>query len=71
VRSKVGSFVEGIHPVGDIITKISVNFMINLHLALLFACLFLWVVICVVITEFIFIGISCICCMYMFTVISV
>jgi hypothetical protein len=45
--------------------------VINLHVALLFTCLFLWVIICVVITVFIFMGISCICCMYMFTVISV
>jgi hypothetical protein len=35
--------VEGLHTVGDIITKISVNCVINLHDALLFTCLFLWV----------------------------
>jgi hypothetical protein len=56
--------VEGLHIVGDIITNIHANCMINLHDALLFTCLFLWVIICVVITVFIFMGISCICCMY-------
>jgi hypothetical protein len=35
--------VEGLHTVGDIITKISSNCVINLHVALLFTCLFLWV----------------------------
>jgi hypothetical protein len=40
---KVGRFVEGLHAIGDILTKISVNCVINLHAALLFTCLFLWV----------------------------
>jgi len=35
--------VEGLHAVGDILSKISVNCVINLHVALLFTCLFLWV----------------------------
>jgi hypothetical protein len=35
--------MEGLYTFGDIITKISVNCVINLHLALLFTCLFLWV----------------------------
>jgi hypothetical protein len=43
VWSKDGKFVEGLHAVGDIITKITVNCVINLHVALLFTCLFLWV----------------------------
>jgi hypothetical protein len=43
VWSKAGRFVEGLHAVGDILTKISVNCVINLHVALLFTCLFLWV----------------------------
>jgi hypothetical protein len=43
VWSKAGRFVEGLHAVGDILTKISVNCVINLHAALLFTCLFLWV----------------------------
>jgi hypothetical protein len=43
VWSKVGRFVEGLHVVGDILTKISVNCVINLHAALLFTCLILWV----------------------------
>ena len=64
--------MEGLHVVGEIITKISANCVINLHVALLFTCLFLWVIICAVITVFIFfMGISCMCCMYMFIVISV
>jgi hypothetical protein len=36
--------MEGLHAVGDIITKISVNFVIKLHVALLFTCVFLWVI---------------------------
>jgi hypothetical protein len=63
--------MEGLHAVGDILTKISVNCVINLDAALLFTCLFLWVYLCVVIIVFIFMGISCIRCMYMFTVIFV
>jgi hypothetical protein len=43
VWCKVGKFFEGLHTVGDILTNISVNFVINLHAALLFTCLFLWV----------------------------
>jgi hypothetical protein len=43
VWSKAGRFVEGLHAVGDILTKISVNCVINLHAALLFMCLILWV----------------------------
>jgi hypothetical protein len=35
--------MEGLHVVGDILTKISVKCVINLHVALLFTCLFLWV----------------------------
>jgi hypothetical protein len=71
VWSKVGRFVEGLHAVGEIISKISVNCVINLHVALLFTFLFLWVIICAVITVFIFMGISCIFHMYIFIVISV
>jgi hypothetical protein len=40
---KAGRFVEGLHAVGDILTKISDNCVIKLHAALLFMCLFLWV----------------------------
>jgi hypothetical protein len=43
VWSKAGWFVEGLHVVGDILTKISVNCVINLCDALLVTCLFLWV----------------------------
>jgi hypothetical protein len=71
VWSKDGRFVEGLYAVGDILTKISVKCVINLHAALLFTCLFLWVIICMVIIVYIFMGISCICCMYMSTVILV
>jgi hypothetical protein len=35
--------VEVLHEIGDILTKISVNCVINLHDALLFTCLILWV----------------------------
>jgi hypothetical protein len=70
VWSKAGRFVEGLHIVGDIITQISANCVINLHSALLFTCLFLWVIICAFITVFIFMVISYICCMYMFTIIQ-
>jgi hypothetical protein len=41
--SNDGRFMEGLQAVGDILTKISVNCVINLHVALLFMCLFLWV----------------------------
>jgi hypothetical protein len=65
VWSKDGRFVEGFHVVGDILTKISVNCVINLHVYCY------GFILCVVITAFIFMGIACICCMYMFTVISI
>jgi hypothetical protein len=71
VWSKAGRFVEGLHAVSDILTNISANCVINLHAALLFTCLFLWVIICAIITVFTFMGISYICCMYMFTIILV
>jgi hypothetical protein len=41
VCSKAGRFVEGLHVVGDTLTKISFNCVINLHAALLFSCLVL------------------------------
>jgi hypothetical protein len=63
--------VDGLHAVGDILTKISTNCVINLHAALLFTCLFYGFIICVIITVCMFMGISCICCMSVFTVISV
>jgi hypothetical protein len=63
--------MEGLNTFGEILTKIGVNCVIKLHVALLFMCLFLWVIICVVITAFNFMGIACICCMYIFTIISV
>jgi hypothetical protein len=43
VWSKAGRFVEGMHAIGDILSKISVNFVINLHVALSFMCLLLWI----------------------------
>jgi hypothetical protein len=52
VWSKAGRSVEGLRAVGDILTTISANCVINLHATLLFACLFLWVIICAVITVF-------------------
>jgi hypothetical protein len=48
--SKAGRFVEGLHGVGGILTKISVNYVINLHVAFLFMCVFYWFILCVVIT---------------------
>ena len=69
--SKAGRLVEGLHIVGDILTKISVNCVMHLHVALLFTFLFLWVIICAVITVFTFMGVSYICCTYMLTVILV
>jgi hypothetical protein len=43
VWSKAGRFMEGLHTVGDIITKISAICVIKLHAALLFTCSVLWV----------------------------
>jgi hypothetical protein len=43
VSSKDGRFMEFFHVVGDILTKINVKCVINLHVALLFMCLFFWV----------------------------
>jgi hypothetical protein len=37
---KAESFMEGMHTIGDILTKVSANRVINLHAALLFTCLF-------------------------------
>jgi hypothetical protein len=34
--------VEGLNTIGDILTKISVNYVIKLHVASLFMCVFLW-----------------------------
>jgi hypothetical protein len=50
--------MEGLHAVGDILTKISVNFVKNLHVALLFMCLFLWSILFAVMNVCIFMGIS-------------
>jgi hypothetical protein len=63
--------MEGLHTIGDILTKISVNSVIHLHDALLFMCVFYGFILCVFIIVCIFMGITYICCMYMFTVISV
>jgi hypothetical protein len=53
--------MEGLHAVGEIITNIRANSVINLHDGLLFTCLFLWVITWAVITVFILMGISYIC----------
>jgi hypothetical protein len=45
VWSKAGRFMEGMHTFGDILTRISAYCVITLHVALLFTCLFLWVII--------------------------
>jgi hypothetical protein len=39
VYSKAGRFVDILYAIGDNISKISINRMINLHAALLFTCL--------------------------------
>jgi hypothetical protein len=65
VLSKARRFVEVLHVVGDILSKISANCVIHLHATLLFMCLFLCVIIYAVLTMFIFMGISYICYMYM------
>jgi hypothetical protein len=61
VWSKAGRFVEGLHTVGDILTKISVNCVINLHAALLFTCYFYGFILCVIIVVCMLMGIACIC----------
>jgi hypothetical protein len=58
------------HVVGDIITKISVNCVINEMLHYYLCVYFYGFFLRVFITLFIFIGIACICCMYMSTIIS-
>jgi hypothetical protein len=63
--------VDGLHTVGDILTKISTNYVINLHVALLFTCLFYGFIICVIIIIWMFMVISYVCFMSGFTVISV
>jgi hypothetical protein len=63
--------VDDLHATGDIITKISVNCVIKLHVALLFTYIFYGFIRCVIIIVCMFMGISCICCMSMFTVISI
>ena len=42
MRSKAGRFVEGLHVVGDIFTKISVNRVLN-YVLHYYLCIFLWV----------------------------
>ena len=53
--------MEGLHVVGDILTKISVNCVINLHVALLFTCYFYGFILCVIIVFCMLMGIACIC----------
>jgi hypothetical protein len=69
--SKAGRFVEGLHAIGDILTKISVNcvlyYMLHYYLRVYFYGFFL----CVVYTCLYIYGYCCLCCMYMFTIISV
>jgi hypothetical protein len=59
--------MEGLHTIGDILTKISVNCVINLHVALLFTCYFYRFILCMIIVVCMLMGISCIYCMYIFT----
>jgi hypothetical protein len=66
--------VEGMHAVGDILTKISVNCV---FIPALLCCIIIYVFIFMglsyvwFIPVFIFMGISCLCYMYMFSVIYV
>jgi hypothetical protein len=38
VYSKAGRFMDGLHTVGDILTKISIGSVMNLHVALSVMC---------------------------------
>jgi hypothetical protein len=42
VWSKARRFIKGLHAVGEILTKISANCVINLHATLLLTCLFFY-----------------------------
>jgi hypothetical protein len=57
--------MDSLHVVGDILSKISTDCVINLHAALLFTCLFYGFIMCVVITVWKFLAIpiyvSCLC----------
>ena len=60
--------MDGLHTVGDIPTKISIGYVINLHDALSFMCYFMGFIACVSITVCMFKDIPCIHCMYVLTV---
>jgi hypothetical protein len=49
--------VDGLHAVGDIPTKISTGYVMNLHVALSFMCYFMGFIACVIITVHMFKGI--------------
>jgi hypothetical protein len=49
--------VNGLHVVGDITTKISIGYVMNLHVALSFMCYFMGFIACVAITVCMFKGI--------------
>jgi hypothetical protein len=53
--------MEGLHAIGDILTKISVNCVITLHVSLLFTCYFYGFILCVIIVVCMLMGIACIC----------
>jgi mannose/fructose/N-acetylgalactosamine-specific phosphotransferase system component IIC len=63
--------VEGLHVVGDILTKISVNCVINYMMHYYLHLYFYGFILCVVYNCLYIYGIACICCMYMFIVISI
>jgi hypothetical protein len=52
--------MEGLHAVGDILTKISVNCVINLHATLLFTCYFYGFILCMIIDVSMLMDIACI-----------
>jgi hypothetical protein len=69
--SKAGRFVEGLDAVDDILTRISVNCVINYMLHYYLHVYFMGLSYVWFIVFFIFMGVACICHMYMFTIISV
>ena len=68
---KAGRFMDSMRAIGDILKKISVICVIKLHAAVLFMCSVLWVYLMHGYDCLYIVGISCICCMCIFTVISV
>jgi hypothetical protein len=63
--------MEGLHTVGDILTNINVNYVL-IYMLHYYLCVYFYGFSCVWFRPiFIFMGIACLCCMYMFIVISI